>query len=197
MADSSPVLSTNDVRRARLELDRMNSALRSWLKFRTLNDAVAAGVAPTTKPREFAREVVIQGRDWAGEQRLANQLYVLLRESFPDSYIPVANVTADPNAAVKLALMAINGPGLELNSPTPQGQVWLWPVLIVGGLLLAVTTAIKTEADIQKDKEEKACITAGACTDYGFWLRAGGVAALAWVAWQMGLGDRIRGALKG
>lgn len=196
MAESA-VVSTNDVKQARLELDRMKGSLRSWLKYRTLNDAVVAGTAPTRKPREFASEVITRSRDWAGEQRLASQLNVLLRESFPSAKIPAANVTADPNAAVKLALIAINGPGPESTSPTAQGIVWLWPVLIVGGLLLAVTTAIKTAADVQKDKEEKICIASGGCTDYGFWLKAGGVAALAWVAWEMGLGEKIRGALKG
>ncbi len=60
-----------------------------------------------------------------------------------------------------------------------------------------VTTAIKTAADVAKDSEEKACIMAGACTDYGFWLKAGGVTALAWFAWrELGLGDTIKSLIK-
>jgi hypothetical protein len=66
---------------------------------------------------------------------------------------------------------------------------WLWPVLIVGAVFLAVTQAISSAADVAKDHEEKACIQAGACTDYGFWLKAGGIAMLAWLAWNK-LGGR-------
>jgi hypothetical protein len=194
---ASAVVSTSDVSRAKLELDRMKRSLQGWLKFRTLNDAVAAGTAPTKKPRAYAREVVTQNRDWATEQRLARQLYALLSDSFPDAKLPAPDITANPEAAVQLAMIAIDGPSSSASSPTAQGFVWLWPVLIVGGLLLAVTTAIKTSADVAKDKEEKACIEAGACTDYGFWMKAGGIAALAWVAWQMGVGEHVKHALKG
>lgn len=194
---ASALVSSSDVHRAKVELDRMKQSLRGWLKYRTLNDAVAAGTAPTSKPRAYAREVVLQGRNWATEQKLAKQLHVLLTDSFPDAELPDPDVVANPQAAVQLALIAIDGPGASVALPSPQGMVWLWPVLIVGGLLLAVTTAIKTEADVAKDKEEKACIQAGACTDYGFWLKAGGIAALAYVAWQMGVVEKIKGALKG
>lgn len=196
-AASSALVGTGDVQKAKHELDRMKRSLAAWLKYRTLNDAVVAGAAPTTKPLAYARAVVTQSRDVAGEQRLADQLAVLLAESFPNATIPASNVTVDPQAAVKLAMIAINGPGPDLATPQAQGFVWLWPVLIVGGLLLAVTTAIKSSADVAKQKEQDACIEAGACTDYGFWLKAGGIAALAWVAWQMGVGEKIKGALKG
>jgi hypothetical protein len=57
-------------------------------------------------------------------------------------------------------------------------------------------TAIKSSADIAKDHEEKACIMAGACTDYGFWFKAGGLFALAWFAWEK-LGVRDLVAKKG
>lgn len=70
-------------------------------------------------------------------------------------------------------------------------------MLIVGGLLIAVTTAIKTAADVAKDSEEKACIQAGACTDYGFWLKAGGVTALVWFAWrELGVGDVVKSVVR-
>lgn len=104
--------------------------------------------------------------------------------------LPDPDVAANAGAAVALAQIALQG-GTALSSPSATGSIWssaahpwLWPVLIVGGLLLVTTTAIKTAADVAKDREEKACIEAGACTDYGFWLRAGGVAALAWLAWE-------------
>jgi hypothetical protein len=70
-------------------------------------------------------------------------------------------------------------------------------VLIVGGLLLAVTTAVKTAADVAKEREHYACIQAGACTDYGFWLKWAGIGTLAYFAWNdMGVGDMVKGLLK-
>lgn len=198
MANSSAVVSTNDVSRAKLELDRMKRSLKSWLKFRQINDAVVSGIAPTTKPLAYAREVVLQGRDWNAEQRLASQLHVLLAESFPGTPLPAANVSVDPDAAVRLALMAINEPGSISRSPEAQGGIpWIWPVAIVGGLLLAVTTAIKSSADVSKEKERLACVQAGACTDSGFWLKAGGVAALVYVGWKMGVLDALQRGVKG
>lgn len=193
---STAVVSTGDVANAKVELQRMKRSLAGWLKYRRLNDAVSAGVVPTKKSRAYAREVVAQSRDWNAEQRLAKQLHVLLSESFPNASLPDPDVAKNPQAAVQLATIAIRGPGAEMASPEPQGMAWLWPVLIVGGLLLAVTTAIKTAADVAKDKEHTACIQAGACTDYGFWLKAGGVAALGFVAWQMGLGERVKKVFK-
>ncbi|MEO6382479.1 MAG: hypothetical protein ABIO35_10895 [Nitrobacter sp.] len=190
------VVSTTDVQRAKLELDRMKRSLSAWLKFRTLNDAVIAGVAPTTKPMGYARTVVLQNRDTAAEARLAQQLYVLLTESFPDAVIPIPDTTASTDIAVQLARIAINGPS-AMRSPQAQGGIpWLWPVLIVGGLLLAVTTAISNAADVAKQKEQVACIEAGACTDYGFWLKAGGVAAIVYVGWKMGVVDEIKRAMR-
>ena len=196
MAETTALVSKADVQQAKIELDRMKRSLQSWLKYRQLNDAVVAGTAPTKKPRAYAREVVIQSRDLLSEQRLAKQLYVLLAESFPDAQLPDPNVIANPQAAVQLAQIAIHGPALS--SPQTQGAWYLsWPILVVGGLLLAVTTAIRSAADVSKEKERIACIQAGACTDSGFFLKIGGIAALAWVAWQMGLGERVKKVLRG
>lgn len=191
-------ISSNDVSKAKIELDRMRRSLRGWLKYRTLNDAVAAGTAPTNKPRAYARTVISQARDWGAEQKLAKQMHVLLAETYPDMQLPDPDVQKDPQAAVKLANIIVGGPNPALNAPTAQGAWYLsWPVLVVGGLLLAVTTVVKSYADVAKEKERLACIRAGACTDYGFWLKAGGIAALVWVAWNMGLGERVRKTMKG
>ena len=189
------MVTTGDVQKAKLELDRMKRSLRGWLKYRTLNDAVVAGSAPTKKPRAYAASVITQNRDMAAEQRLATQLAILIAESFPDASLPDSNVNTNPQAAVQLARIAINGPAVD--APTTQGAAWLWPVLIVGGLLLAITTAIKSSADLAAQKEQNACIEAGACTDYGFWLKAGGIAALAYVAFQMGALDGIKRVFSG
>jgi hypothetical protein len=191
------VVSSSDVANAKAELDRMKRSLAGWLKYRQLNDAVVAGTAPTKKPRAFAAEVVTQSRDWGAEQRLAKQLYVLLSESFPSVKLPESDVTKNPQAAVQLATIAIHGPGPAVASPQAQGMAWWWPAIVVGGLLLAVTTAIKSAADVAKEKEHIACIQAGACTDYGFWLKAGGIAALLYIAWHGGLGERVKKVLKG
>ncbi len=188
-------ISNADVMKARGQLDAMRRSLASWLKYRTLNDAVATGNAPSKLPVAFAKQLMIDGRDWATEQTIADQLYVLLSEVMPNAQLPVPAITTNPNAAVELARIAIAGPGAQVpaSSPTPQGFVWLWPVLIVGGLLLAVTTAIKTMADVAKEKERLKCVQSGACTDYGFWLKVGGIAALVAVAWnQLGLKESLR-----
>lgn len=190
-------ITKGDVQRARVELDRMRGSLKGWLKYRTLNDAVAAGNAPTTKPREYARMVVSQSRDWAAEQKLAKQLYTLLAEVMPDAQLPQPDLSTNPRAAVQLAQIALDG-GAQLSSPEAQGAIaWWWPAIIAGAALLTITTIVKTSADVAKEKERIACVQAGACTDYGFWLKAGGVAALVWVAWSMGLGERVRKAMKG
>lgn len=189
-------ISSADVVKAKRELDRMRGSLRSWLKFRTLNDAVAAGKAPSKLPVKVAQQVVMSERDWGTEQKLANQLHALLSELHPDAQLPNPSVQQNPQAAVQLAVIAIKGP-TALAAPQATGIVWMWPVLIVGGLLLAVTTAIRSMADVAKEKERYACIRAGACTDYGFWLKVGGVAAAAWFAWtQTGLGDSVKSYLR-
>jgi hypothetical protein len=105
-------------------------------------------------------------------------------------------VQSNPQAAVQLAQIAITGKApTTTSSPTASGGTmpWLWPVVIVGGLLLAVTTAISSYADVAKTQEQYACIQAGACTDYGFWLKAGGIAMLGWFLWtQTSLKDTVR-----
>jgi hypothetical protein len=182
-------ITTGEVQRAASELAGMRRSLVSWLKYRTLNDQVMAGTARVRKPLAYAQRVVAQ-RDMAIEQDLSTKLSVLLAALMPGQTLPVADLSVNPAGAVQLAQIALAGPSM-LSSPSPTGGIfgagghpWLWPVLIVGGLLLVITTAIKSAADVAKDQEEKACIEAGACTDYGFWLKAGGVVALAWFAWE-------------
>lgn len=190
-------ITTTAVKKAAAELESMKSSLRGWLKYRELNDAVLAGTATTKIPPGIAKKFVEQNRDPAVEAELANRLHVLLTELMPGQQLPSAQ---GYGAAVQLAKIALAGGA----TPSPMGGVlsatghpWLWPVLIVGGLLLAVTTAVKTAADVAKERERYACIQAGACTDYGFWLKAGGIAALGWFAWtQLGVGDVVKGALK-
>jgi hypothetical protein len=198
---ASTAITTGDVRSAKIALDAMRGSLRDWIVLRARNDLIAAGKIHTNKPVAYARQVIEQNRDMSHEGKLAKQLYVLLTESFPDSAssIPMPDVSVDPNAAVALAKIAVSGKVPASASAASVGAVNLtsWPVLIVGGLLLAFTSAIGTAADVAKEKERIACIEAGACTDYGFWLKAGGVAALFYVAWQIGLGDTVKKFIRG
>jgi hypothetical protein len=186
-------ISTSDVAKAHAQLESMRRSLSSWLKYRTLNDQVAAGQIASKMPTGYAQQVMIDDRDWALEQRLANQLTVLLGEIMPDAQLPNPTISVNPNAAVDLARLAIAGSSSNVNAPGAQGMAWLLPVLIAGGLLLAFTTAVKTMADVAKEKERLKCVQAGACTDYGFWLKAGGIAALVYVAWNhLGVGETVK-----
>lgn len=195
-------ITTNEVRAAASELARMRGSLASWLRYRQLNDQVLAGTARVRKPIDYAKRVVATSRDVALEQDIATKLHSLLEVVMPGMALPSADVRANPSAAVQLAQIALAG-GSVVSSPTAAGgifagaQPWLWPALIVGAVLLTVTTAISTAADVAKDREEKACIMAGACTDYGFWLKAGGIVALGWFAWtQMGGRELVHSVTK-
>lgn len=206
---TNQAITTTDVQKAATELAKMRRSLAAWLKFRTINDSVLAGtITQIRKPLPYAQRVVAGSRNMANEQDLADKLNTLLTQLMPGQTLPNANVSVNPNAAVQLAQIALQGAqGQVMQSAAATSGVasflstpshpWLWPVLIVGGLLLVVTTAIKTSADVAKDQEEKACIEAGACTDYGFWLKAGGIVALTWFAWtQLGVGDVVKNAIK-
>jgi len=199
-------ITTSQVQKAADELASMRRALKGWLKYRLLNDKVLAGAASTRTPLPYAQRVIASSRDLSIEQDLATKLHVLLTEVMPGAQLPTPDLRSNPRAAVELANIALVGA-----APTPQAQgglggifgaassshPWLWPVLIVGGLLLMVTTAIKTAADLAEEKERLACIQAGACTDFGFFLKAGGIAMLAYVAWnQFGVGDMVKGILR-
>jgi len=192
-------ITTTAVKTAAAELDKMRGSVKGWLKYREINDRVIAGTAPTKIPPGIAKRVVLQSRDMAVEQDLANKLYALLAELYPGTSLPSPDLTQNPRGAVDLARLAVTdaAPAAPGMSGVMQTHPWLLPVLIVGGLLLGVTTAIKTAADVAKEKERYACIQAGACTDYGFWLKAGGVAVLAWFAWkELGVGEAVRGFIK-
>jgi len=190
-------ITTGEVRAAAAELSKMRGSLAAWLKYRTLNGRVAAGTAAVRKPLGYAQRVVA-ARDMSLEQDLAQKLHALLEVVMKGQRLPDPDIRSNPQAAVQLASVALMG-GAAVSSPTATGSLlgagahpWLWPALIVAGVLLTVTTAIKTAADVAKDREEKACIEAGACTDFGFWLKAGGVIAVAWFAWrELGLREFV------
>jgi len=191
---ATAALTPTNVAQASSELAQMKRSLRAWLKYRTLNDGVLAGTVKTTKPLSYAQRAVRSRRDPAAETDLATKLYALLSAINPSAQLPTD--------AVSLAQIAISGQ-FPPSSPTATGGLFssphpaLWPALIVGGLLLAFTTYVRTQADVAATQEQTACIEAGACTDYGFWLKAGGIAFMAWLAWkELGVGDVVRGMIR-
>lgn len=195
-------ITSTSVGKASAELAGMKRSLTGWLKYRTLNDAVLAGSAATRVPKTIAARMISSARDMAIEQELADRLYTLLTEIEPNAELPNVDIRSNPNAAVQLAQIAVSGQiPIKAQTAALSGVMtthpWLWPVLIVGGLLLGVTTAVKTAADVAKEREHYACIQAGACTDYGFWLKAGGITVIAWFAWtKLGVGDVVKDFIK-
>jgi hypothetical protein len=196
-------ITTNAVKKASVELEKMKSSIRGWLKYRDINDRVIAGTARAKVPPGIAKKMIAAARDPGVEQDLADRLHALLTEVMPGAQLPTPSLADNPQAAVSLARIALAGSAPQTQamggiiSSASASHPWLWPVLIVGGLLLAVTTAVKTAADVAAEREKYACIQSGACTDYGFWLKAGGAAMLAWFAWtQMGVGEMLKGAVR-
>lgn len=186
-------ISVQSVDRARRELERMKRSLRSWLSYRQKNDLVLAGGAPqgrTLKPN--AQQIVASSRDLALEQRLATQLHAILSEAAPDAKLPDPSLNNNPHAAVELAQIALGDRAQGLGSIS-AGAITQWlPIAIVGGVLLAITTAIKSQADLAAEKERLACIQAGACTDYGFWLKAAAIIGIGWFAWEkLGIKEKV------
>ncbi len=172
------LISAPDLATAQRELARMKSALAGWLKYRQMNDAVRAGIRPAKRPLPPRSPVL--------EQRLATQLAALLHQVMPDAVLPATDLTQTPDAAVQLAQIALGQIVPPNTTPAAVGALSngvLMAAIIVGGLLLTVTTAIKSNAEAAEAQEHYACIQAGACTDYGFWVKAAALVGAGWLAW--------------
>ena len=187
---------TDEAHAAKVELDRMRGSLKGWLKYRGINDEVATGKRKARIPAFLAAQSIARDRDYAGEQKLADDLYLLLSRLYPAGSLPAPDVGADSEAAVKLAAIAIDGKPAEM-TPTPTG-IFPLVLLAVGGVVLfTITSYISNRAEVQKEKERLACIQAGACTDYGFWLKAASVIVVGYFVWEkLGVGERVKGAIK-
>ena len=208
-AANAPVTSAT-AQKGKAELAKMRRSLRAWLKYRTLNNAVAAGTAfkpaalkrpgfkPMTKEQFAAYVARIKTQRAADEQELATKLYQLLSEVFDPSALPDPDLGQNPTAAVQLAKIAIAGtlPG-EVAAPEAQGFSWMWPlVAVIGIIAITIMTQIKNSADVAKEKERLECIKAGACTDTGFFLKVGAAVVIGWFLWdKVGVGARVKGAL--
>lgn len=185
----------SEAAKAERELRRMRRSLATWLEYRLRNDAVVSGEVDSKLPKRAAAERLWGGRDWEAEEKLATHLHALLSETMDATALPDPDLDKDPDAAVKLARIAIRGKvPSEAKSRGAVGLFWIWPaVVIVGGVMFTIMTAIRSKADVLKEKERLACIEAGACTDYGFWLKIGGISLAAWIAWdKFGLRDAVR-----
>lgn len=197
MTKTSVAMRPAEVSAAARELAKMRKSLKGWLEYRMKNDQVATGQVPSKYPPALAAKLIAADRDWAVEQKLALQLHALLSETMPDADLPSPDVRRNPNAAPQLALLAIAPEQAPVSVVGPQAQGGFpmppWPVIIVAAVALVLLTAIKSYADVAKEKEHYACIKAGACTDYGFWLKWGAVAFIGWFAWEkIGVGDHIK-----
>lgn len=187
-------ITTSEVTKAKASLDKLRGSLKSWLKYRAMNDAILAGTATPKKPIVYAQTVITQSRARGSEANLAAQLHALITEMSPDLVLPDPTT---PNAAVTLAQIAINGPTaaqIATVAPAATGSThpWLWPIAIVTGLLLAFTVAVSSSADVTKNEEQLACVEAGACSDTSWWKYVA-IAGLVYFAWtELGVGDVVK-----
>jgi hypothetical protein len=204
IAANAPITSSQ-ARAGKAELLKMRRSLVAWLRFRAMNDKIATGDAamlatpllrkPGAVPPPAAVMALRLRRDrYAYESELAAQLYQLLSEVHDSSKLPAPDIEKNPAAAVQLAQIAISGvlPG-ETVAPQAQGFVWMWPaVVVIGVIAFVIMTAIKSSADAAAERERLECIKAGKCTDSGFWLKVGAIAVTAWVAYdKFGIGKGL------
>jgi hypothetical protein len=203
--DATTPITRQQAQKARTELAKMKRSLTLWLKYRGINDAVAAGQADrvpnallktpgaSAPPAAVARLNLARARR-IDEEPLAVHLYQLLSEVFEPAQLPSPDLNRNPNAAPQLAAIAVSGklPGEQVTS-TPTGFVWLWPaVIVVGAIALVLTTVIRSNAEVAKEREHLECVKAGKCTDSGFWMKAAAVAVIGWFVWdKAGLRERV------
>lgn len=181
----APITSTEKMK-AEKRIKSMRRKLSKWIKARRINDEAAMGRRKAKVPVAVLAKTLPLARDWKLEQRLAVRIHALLSEVMDASQLPNPDISKDPNAAVKLAEIAINGKlAEEAVSPSPQGIIWLWPVVVVVGMVMfTIMSKISSDADLAELKEMNRCKETGACTDSGFWLKMAGAAIVGWVAWD-------------
>jgi hypothetical protein len=188
---------------AKVALDSMKRSLKGWLEYRTRLDEYVAGKRKAPKvwrgpgvktlPPSVVAATLARDR-FNTEQDLAETIFALLVETgCPKTELPAPSVQADPDVAVKLAKIAING----TCGPQAQGIVWFALAIPIGGLVLVISQYLKSKADVAKERERVRCIESGACTDSGFWLKLAAVSVFGWVVWdKMGLREALKGTFK-
>lgn len=155
---------------AQKKLNQMKSSLARWLSLRN-------------KVTLTAGSTKYQAQRLAGEQILADKIVELLGEAgFSASQIPASNVSQDPDAAVKLAQVVLTG---AVPVPTATGGLGVWMIVLpIAAVAYIVSTYIQSQADLQAQQEQINCVESGACTDSGFWLKAGAIAFIGWLLWD-------------
>lgn len=195
--------SRDDVVKARRALESMKRSLRGWLKYRRLLDRYVSGQRPApvlfrnpgAAPLPPAVIATTLDRErYPVEQDMAETLHALLSEAGLDTQaLPAPDVAQDPDAAVKLAAIALRGhiPSAA-HGPAPQGVIWFVLAIPILGVVLVIGQMIKSKADVAKEKEKLRCIESGACTDSGFWLKVAAIATVGWLAWdKFGLRESV------
>jgi hypothetical protein len=184
---STPVTPAEKAK-AEKRIKSMRRSLARWIKKRKINDEAAMGRRKAKVPAHVLAKTLPLARDWALEQRIAIQLHGLLSDLMDASTLPDPDIAKDPNAAVKLAQIAIGGKlPSEARGPQAQGvlPILIWPVVVVIGMVaLVAMSKISSDADLAELKENNRCVESGACTDSGFWLKMAGIAVVGWVAWD-------------
>ena len=147
--------------KAQSEILKMRRALTKWLGYRAKLNLAPNDLLPV-------------------EAKLGQRLYVLLSEMFDAQQLPAQT------AVVNLAQIAVAGKlPTEVSTPSAQGFVFLWPlVAVVGLVMLTIVTKIKSDADDAADARHNECVMKGQCVDSGMWMKWGGIALVAWIAWD-------------
>ena len=169
---------------AKRALKRMKRSLKGYLKIRLKLTDLMSGKRKGKIPPGLARNII--DLDPVGEQKLANDIYILLSEVHDPATLPLP--TSDN--VVALSKIAITGEvGRSADKPVAQGFI---PILILAGagvLLLTITSFISNRADVQKKKLEIECQKAGECsTTSETIVKLAAVGFAGWFAWEkMGL----------
>ena len=173
---------------AKRALQRMKRSLKSYLKIRSKLTDLMSGKRKGKIPASLARNII--DLDPVGEQKLANDIYILLSEVHDPATLPLPS----PDSVVALATIAITGEvGRASDGPVAQGFI---PILILAGagvLLLTITSFISNRADVQKEKLRIECQKAGECsTTSETIVKFGAIAFVAWFAWEkMGVKNKF------
>ena len=175
--------------KAEKRIKGMRRSLKGWLKARTRNDEIAMGKRKAKVPAHIFAKTLPLARDWKAEQQLAIQLDGLLAEFMDSARLPNPDISKDPNAAVKLAQIAVSGKlPVEANAPQAQSgfpAIFIWPiVLVVGMVMFTIMSKIGSDADVAKHKEEQISLRAGVITDSGFWMKFAAISVVGLIVWN-------------
>jgi hypothetical protein len=173
---------------AKRSLKKMKRSLKGYLAMRKKLTDLMSGKKKGKMPAALARQLI--DLDPEGEQKLANDLYILLSEVHDPANLPLPS----PDSVVALSTIAITGEvGQAADKPVAQGFI---PILILAGagvLLLTITSFISNRAEVQKEKLRIECEKAGECSRTNdIIVKVGVIGLVGWFAWEkMGLKQKF------